>query len=38
MGSSQRASDLAKHQNQPVELRGFEPLAPSMRMRNCCSY
>ena len=33
MGSSQRASDLAKHQNQPVELRGFEPLAPSMRTR-----
>jgi hypothetical protein len=33
MGSIQRASDLAKHQNQPVELRGFEPLAPSMRTR-----
>jgi hypothetical protein len=30
-GSSQRASDLAKHQNQRVELRGFEPLTPSMR-------
>ncbi len=38
MGSSQRASELAKHQNQRVELRGFEPLTPSMRMRNCCSY
>ena len=34
MGSIQRASDLAKHQNQPVELRGFEPLAPSMRTKH----
>ena len=33
MGSSQRASELAKHQNQRVELRGFEPLTPSMRTR-----
>ena len=33
MGSSQRASDLAKHQNRRVELRGFEPLTPSMRTR-----
>jgi integrase len=33
MGSIQRASDLAIHQNQRVELRGFEPLAPSMRTR-----
>ncbi len=42
MGSSQRASDLAKHRNQPVELRGFEPLTPSMRtersgVRSNCS-
>ena len=28
MGSSQRASDLAKHQNQPVELRGFDTPGP----------
>ena len=42
MGSSQIASDLAKHQNQRVELRGFEPLTPSMRTsarsvdHGCC--
>ena len=28
-----RASDLAGHQDQRVELRGFEPLTPSMRTR-----
>ena len=33
MGPKQRASDLARHQNQAVELRGFEPLTPSMRTR-----
>jgi hypothetical protein len=33
MESNQRASDLVKHRNQRVELRGFEPLTPSMRTR-----
>jgi hypothetical protein len=32
-----RASDLVRHHDRRVELRGFEPLTPSMRMRNCCS-
>jgi hypothetical protein len=34
---SERASDLVRHENRGVELRGFEPLTPSMRMRICCS-
>jgi integrase len=29
-----RASDLARHQDQRVELRGFEPLIPSMRTKR----
>jgi integrase len=33
LGLKERASDLVRHQNQPVELRGFEPLTPSMRTR-----
>jgi integrase len=33
VGSVQRASDLAKHEILRVELRGFEPLTPSMRTR-----
>jgi integrase len=33
MGPKRRASDLARHQNQAVELRGFEPLTPSMRTK-----
>jgi integrase len=33
-GSIRRASDLVKHQNQRVELRGFEPLTPSMRTKS----
>ena len=33
MGPTERASYLAIHQNQRVELRGFEPLTPSMRTR-----
>jgi len=33
MGSIRRASDLEKHQISRVELRGFEPLTPSMRTR-----
>jgi hypothetical protein len=28
---SERASDLVRHENRGVELRGFEPLTPSMR-------
>ena len=32
-GRPQRASDLVKQENQRVELRGFEPLTPSMRTR-----
>jgi len=33
MRPNQRASDLARDQIPGVELRGFEPLTPSMRMR-----
>ena len=33
VGPVRRASDLVKHENQRVELRGFEPLTPSMRTR-----
>jgi hypothetical protein len=33
LGLKERASDLVRDQNQPVELRGFEPLTPSMRTR-----
>jgi hypothetical protein len=36
--SAQRASDLVKHQNQRVELRGFEPLTPSMRMQTVLAF
>jgi hypothetical protein len=32
--SPQRASDLVKHQNQGVELRGFDSLTPSMRTKR----
>ena len=32
-----RASDLVRHHDQRVELRGFEPLTPSMRTMNCRS-
>ncbi len=37
VGPVRGASDLVKHENQRVELRGFEPLTPSMRMRVCRS-
>src|SRR5262249_32172656 len=30
---SERASDLVRYENRGVELRGFEPLTPSMRTR-----
>ncbi len=33
-GRPLRASDLVKHENQRVELRGFEPLTPSMRTKR----
>jgi hypothetical protein len=33
LGPKERASDLVIDQNQSVELRGFEPLTPSMRTR-----
>ena len=33
MGPNQRASDLVRDQIPEVELRGFEPLTPSMRTR-----
>ena len=32
--SAQRSSDLVKHQNQRVELWGFEPQTPSMRAKR----
>jgi len=31
VGPVRRASDLVRHHDQRVELRGFEPLTPSMR-------
>ena len=33
VGPVRRASDLVRHHDQRVELRGFEPLTPSMRTR-----
>ena len=33
LGLKERASDLVRDQIPEVELRGFEPLTPSMRMR-----
>ena len=33
LGPKERASGLVRDQIQRVELRGFEPLTPSMRMR-----
>ena len=37
LGLKERASDLVRDQIPEVELRGFEPLTPSMRMRMCHS-
>jgi hypothetical protein len=37
VGPVRRASDLVRHHDKRVELRGFEPLTPSMRTRNCRS-